>query len=332
MKRKRGLSPFSRLHRKFHCRRLIACRNRAKTAHLDGRCKRDAEGRGKSGVVVRLGIKRVMMTAYDSSGQNVPRSSLHLGIYRMRLPAFVLSMVLSIGCLPACSAGITLIDSQVPFFDINGVITKSDLADLERTVEVMRSTKGTPMFRLNSEGGDVETAIAIGRQLRRFQAHAITYSQGRCLSACVLILAGAVRRDLSDNIGIHRPFSTGTDQKNFETVQSAQRRLTKLVKDYLEEMNVSPSLYDAMQSVPPETMRVLSPGELAQYGLIEVDPVQQELEDSAEARKYKLAKIEYLKRKSQVQMKCSKYLRSNSTENEISTYLSCRENVIRSNQ
>jgi ATP-dependent protease ClpP protease subunit len=242
----------------------------------------------------------------------------------------LLCIVFLIGYATSSIAEITLTDSTLPFWDIQGVITKSDLKELERAVEIMSKTKSTPYFRLNSEGGDVEVAIAIGRQLRRFQAQAITFNQGKCYSSCVFILAGAVRRSLSDSIGIHRPYSSSTDQRDYQATQVTQRRLAKLVKDYLEEMNVSPSLYDAMVAIPPEKMRLLSQTELERYGLLEVDPVQQELEDAAEARKYNLSKVDYLTKKSEVTATCARELRNGSTAGDFTGYVKCRDSVFRS--
>ena len=131
-------------------------------------------------------------------------------------------------------------------WEVTGLITQSDLRELARAVDIMSKTKATPFFLLNSNGGDVEVAIAIGRRLRQFQATALTWDDGGCYSSCVFILAGAVRRTLSTSIGIHRPYSSRTDKRDYQAIQLDQRRLAKLAKDYLEEVNVLPSLYDAM--------------------------------------------------------------------------------------
>ena len=242
--------------------------------------------------------------------------------------ALLLAIVFLMGYPTTCSATITLTDSTLPLWDISGVITKSDLKELAQAVKVMSKTKARPIFRLNSEGGDVEVAIAIGRQLRRFQATAITFQQGRCYSACVFILAGAVNRVLSGNIGIHRPYSNGTNQREYQATQTSHRQLTKLAKDYLEEMNVSPSLYDAMVNIPPEKIRLLSESELVSYGILEVDPVQQELNDAFEARKYGLSKIEFLRRKSQVDTICSRELQFGATSGEFASYFRCRDKFL----
>lgn len=237
--------------------------------------------------------------------------------------------VATFACYPVVgNAAITLTNGTVPLWDISGTITKADLQDLDRAIALMSKTKATPIFRLNSPGGDVEVAIAIGRQLRRFQAQAVTYNQGKCLSACVFILAGAVKRTLSDTIGIHRPYSSSTEQNDYRVTQASHRRLAKLAKEYLEEMNISPSMYDAMVTIPPEKMRLLSEAELESYGFLEVDPVQQKLEDAFEARKYSLSKTEFLKRKAEVNVVCAREFRSGSTSGDFAGYSRCRDSVL----
>lgn len=64
-------------------------------------------------------------------------------------------------------------------WEITGLISQSDLQELSQAVEhccINRSYE-TPVVFLNSNGGDVETAIAIGRQLRKFHAMAITWGE-----------------------------------------------------------------------------------------------------------------------------------------------------------
>lgn len=246
----------------------------------------------------------------------------------MKSTALSLAFAFLIGYPAISMASITLTDSTIPIWDISGVITKSDLKELERAVEIMSKTKAMPIFRLNSEGGDVEVAIAIGRQLRRFQAYAFTFNNGRCYSACVFVLVGAVKRGLSSSIGIHRPYSSSTDQRDFQVTQAHQRRLAKLAKEYLEEVNVSPALYDTMVTIPPEKMRLLSEPELRSFGILELDPVQQEIEDAAEARKYGLSKIDFLRKKSHADSKCSSEYSHGAATGNFVRYYRCREEIL----
>lgn len=215
-----------------------------------------------------------------------------------------------------------------PCWEISGLITQSDVQELLHIVDSLKGSTATPWFRLNSHGGDVEAAIAIGRLLRKIHASAVTWEYGGCYSSCVFILAGAVNRYGRLGVGIHRPYSIRTDMRDYQAIQSDQRRIAKLAKDYLEEVNVLPSLYDAMVSIPPEKIKMLSESELDSYGLLQVDPVEQEIQDAAEARRYGISKIEYIRRKAQVNVICGDGRLNSVTDAPI--YVKCREDVLSS--
>jgi len=210
-----------------------------------------------------------------------------------------------------------------------GRITKADVRAVKAIAasEASRTSK-LPTFLLRSEGGDLEAAIEIGRLLRKLSARAIVHKDG-CFSSCVLIYAGAVMRFNWGPIGIHRPFSTDIADRPFSDVQRDQRRVASAAKVYLEEMNVSPALFDAMMRIPPESMRVLKKSELEDLGLLTVDPVQQEIMDAAEARKLGLSKIEFLKRKGSVGELCAREERAALTTGDMKSYFECRDRVMR---
>jgi len=222
------------------------------------------------------------------------------------------------------------------WWEISGVITEADQREVKAIADrlVAATTTRAPFvptqfFMLNSEGGDIEAAIGIGRQLRRIGASTLMWDGSQCLSSCVFILAGATRRTIAGRIGIHRPYSLRTDQRPYEAVQQDQRRLAKLAKDYLEEVNVSTSLYDAMIRIPPEKMRLLSRADLEHFGIGDVDNVEQELDDAGQARKYSLSKTEYLRRKVQVENVCAREHQRGKTVGVYDAYFSCRDKVLR---
>lgn len=217
-------------------------------------------------------------------------------------------------------------------WEITGIISDADQRQVVAIASRLAGNKRTPFFWLNSEGGDIEAAIAVGRQLRRMGASTLMWDESQCLSSCVFVLVGATRRTLAGTIGIHRPYAVRTDQRAYDVVQKDQRRIAKLAKEYLEEMNVSPLLYDAMVRIPPEKLRLLSRTDLEQYGITEVDAVEQEVADASEARKYSLSKAEYLRRKGQVDVVCARELRRGKTLGDFDSYFSCREKVFRASR
>lgn len=219
-------------------------------------------------------------------------------------------------------------------WEISGVISESD----HRAIVTIASnlTGAIPptdlYFRLNSRGGNIESAIAIGRQLRRMRAAAVTWDAAPCYSSCAFILAGAVRRMLGSSIGIHRPYSLSTEKRDYDNVQREHRRIESLAKVYLAEVNVSPALYDAMMRIPPEQIRILLPSELDTYGISETDPVEQDLQYAAEARRYGLSKTEYLRRKAEADVSCAGKYRHGATSGDFNDWMSCRNRVLRSTQ
>lgn len=153
------------------------------------------------------------------------------------------------------------------------------------------------MVNLDSEGGDVGAAIEIGRMFRKARVYASLGPQDKCLSACVFLLAGSVRRLNNGPVGIHRPYSSSTSSTSYESMQENTLKLGELVHTYLIQMNIPDDLYESMRRVPPEQIKVLSHDELDRYGLNADDPVFAELNDNSEARLAGVSKTEFLHRK-----------------------------------
>jgi len=150
---------------------------------------------------------------------------------------------------------------------------------------------------LDSDGGNVFAAMEIGRMFRKARVRASLLPRGKCLSACVLLLAGAVVRDTAGTVGIHRPFLNDATPTSYESLQARTRALGEAVSAYLKEMNMPGSLYDSMRLVPSDRIKVLTAGELAAFGLSGKDPAYAELIENAGARAIGLSKQEYLERK-----------------------------------
>jgi len=110
---------------------------------------------------------------------------------------------------------------------------------------------GSPFLdvTIDSPGGDVDTAMKIGAEIRRREGRVSTDS---CFSACVLIYAGAVQRSSGSKVpvlfngstptvGVHRMyFSDLPAGKTQQEVQSYYDARWMRVRDYLRKMNVAP--------------------------------------------------------------------------------------------
>lgn len=195
---------------------------------------------------------------------------------------------------------------------ITGVITDITTKQLQAIVEETRREAEQNHYsfaflqaELDSLGGDVDAAMAIGRLLRKENAAAIVNRDAVCLSACVLVLAGGASRGLEGTIGIHRPyFPVPTEQVSAANVRASYQEMLGRLRAYLREMNVDEGLADAMLRIDPEHMHVLSGNELNQYGLSKVDAVTAETFDLEQAQLYGLDRSEYMRRKLLAEQQC----------------------------
>jgi ATP-dependent protease ClpP protease subunit len=194
-------------------------------------------------------------------------------------------------------------------------------------------------FEINSRGGDIIAAMAIGRLFRREQAFLMVDDGNACISACVLILAGAVDRLVaqSSKIGIHRPYLMTTPQSQLtaDQVKQAYGMMLADVRAYLREMNVSERLADAMLAIEPENMHELTGAELSRYGLSGVDPAEQqrrairnEALDVEEANKLGLDRREYTRRKALGEAICV-YTPAGLAVTEYREFWNCKQRVLR---
>lgn len=188
---------------------------------------------------------------------------------------------------------------------ISGTIKPSDYAALVAQVATAKSqtTAGTIQVQafLDTNGGDVETAMRIGRLLRKEAAEAWVPQVATCVSACVLILAGAANRIVSGKVGIHRPFNPEAEDTTAAKQRDRYRKLGVAIKEYLEEMNVPSRLYDEMLYIDPANVRILTAGELAAYGLNKADPYWDEASAVRYARRLGISRAELLDRENRAQ-------------------------------
>jgi hypothetical protein len=148
---------------------------------------------------------------------------------------------------------------------------------------------------ITSDGGSVEGAIELGRQLRANIANVNAFK--RCASACVLVLAGGVSRStVEGDVEIHRPYSLDTSRTDLKELQENYDRTNRMVASYLRDMNLPDSLLDAMLRVPPHQGRLLTESELESYGLNQKDPVYEQARNAYSARQKGMSMMEYLRR------------------------------------
>jgi hypothetical protein len=195
---------------------------------------------------------------------------------------------------------------------LKGEITDAMVAQMSELISRTQKAAGREKaffafggVELDSPGGDVQAAMALGRLLRKLEGGAWVNRGARCLSSCVLVLAGATARSFEGQIGIHRPyFLVPRGDVSSQAVASTLGEMLRELREYFREMNVSEQFADAMLRIPPERIKLLREEDLAGYGITPVDPFAQEGFDLQRAKSLGLDRQEYMKRKLLAEQRC----------------------------
>lgn len=117
----------------------------------------------------------------------------------------------------------------------------------------------------DTQGGDVNEAIKIGRFLR--EAVAQVSVMDNCFSSCFLAIVGSVGVGPfpSDKIGIHRPFTAAEELKrvNSSDYERYYNQLKGGIWQYLLDMDVPVTLIEKMFSVPSTEVYFLTQNDIA---------------------------------------------------------------------
>jgi len=139
---------------------------------------------------------------------------------------------------------------------------------------------------VHSQGGQVVASMELGQTFRKIGAavvvarvppgHAVTdgsLQSGRCYSACVYALMGAVKRVAppQSRVGIHRMFMFEANRSPDSTMGLsrvyADSPLVGRLGDYAEAMGINPELVWTAETIDPDKIRVLSGAEMRRWKL-----------------------------------------------------------------
>lgn len=134
---------------------------------------------------------------------------------------------------------------------------------------------------LNSNGGDVATAMKIGRTIRQSQLITVVHERNVCASACILILSGGVRRYIRDDaiLGLHRPYFTNQAQsgtRGFDKFQNAYDQVIEMHRIYFSEMRIDLRLLQEMMKIPSNEIKSIPKIKAEEYALLGEDPIYAE--------------------------------------------------------
>jgi hypothetical protein len=169
----------------------------------------------------------------------------------------------------------------------SGEITAPSAGELKALLDAaVRGVRaGLVLVNLNSEGGDVWEALSLAEHIRakdyRFVVMNVT-ADSHCNSSCVFVLAGGMKRIVTGNVGIHRPYFTEQKARSmgYVDVKHAYDSIYEQLVAFFRKVNVSDRLAADMWQVPSHKIKVLTTAELDAYGLSRDDAVLTEMENS----------------------------------------------------
>lgn len=155
---------------------------------------------------------------------------------------------------------------------ISGQIAEGDA---DRFLQWLDQTQpSATRVSLDSSGGSVSDALAIGRTIRSSGYDTVVENGAVCMSACPYLLAGGVQRRTDEGavVGVHQHyFGQSTILPAFMAIRDLQRAQAG-VMDYLSEMGVDLRLMSLGLRTPPEDINVLTAEQMQDLGLTNGQP------------------------------------------------------------
>lgn len=163
---------------------------------------------------------------------------------------------------------------------VNGKIDQEMLTGIENAARFAKNFYTMPDLVIDSAGGDVESALKIARLVHSSFLRVSIRNGERCLSACVLIFAGAKLRWNNGTIGVHRPIETNitTPAASGEALARKYDGFRRSIAQFFREMGVSSQVLELMMSTPSSKIRYLSHAELNDFGLGSLNVAAEEME------------------------------------------------------
>lgn len=131
-------------------------------------------------------------------------------------------------------------------------------------LKALRKRPEARLLVLNSNGGDVETALAMAGEVRRRGLNTYVPANMGCYSACAYVFFAGRQHWAAGPLGVHQ-FSSGGPARNY-TESSTQFTLATLL-DALASYGVKQGVITRMLNTSPDDMHVFSPREIADLAI-----------------------------------------------------------------
>lgn len=149
---------------------------------------------------------------------------------------------------------------QLSYVTVLGPIEDQDKEIFEAINKSLPDGASFPVVYLNSPGGELRTAIQIGRILRKNDAEVRSGSpqfpqfRPECASACTLIAAGATHRYLSE-IGLHSGATRVPVSCQLTKKVPLEEATEVMVSSYLRDMNMPDAVESISRVTPDERLK-----------------------------------------------------------------------------
>lgn len=126
---------------------------------------------------------------------------------------------------------------------------------------------------LNSPGGSVQDAMAMGKLLRDNKITTQVIDGALCASSCPLVLAGGEKRLVGEKaaVGVHQFYAmtaaSAPEPAGPAEAMSQAQATTARISRYLSDLGIDPALWLHAMDTPPQALYYLSPGEMKTYRL-----------------------------------------------------------------
>ena len=136
-------------------------------------------------------------------------------------------------------------------------------------------SSGAKVIIFNSPGGNVGSAIRLGRMIRAAGLDTLQVRQLQCASACSLAFLGGVHRVAEPgSIGVHRASFKPADGMSTEESEARVQLGTAAITSYVVEMGVDPKLMELASSYDKHDIRYLSASEMTELRVTNVAAIQ----------------------------------------------------------
>ncbi len=144
------------------------------------------------------------------------------------------------------------------------------------TAEIAKRADYIKTVVLNSPGGSVSDALAMGRLIRERKFATEVEANKYCASSCPLMFMGGVERRVGDKaaIGVHQVFAmTSADNAAPRDDMSEAQRISAKCQRYLGDMGINLQVWVHAMETPKDRLFIFRPDELKSLNVVTSEPV-----------------------------------------------------------